>query len=53
MTSGSPGATFRDPAGSLSFEDDLVVRRIGAPAREAVLDFLGRLCAGGFRSAAT
>ena len=41
MSSEFPGATFRDPAGSLSFEEDRVVRRIGAPAREAVLDFLG------------
>ncbi len=40
MTPASPSATFRDPAGSLSFEDDLVVRRIGASARVAVLDFL-------------
>jgi len=35
-----PDPTFRDPAGSLSFEDDLVVRRIHPAAREAVLDFL-------------
>jgi SAM-dependent methyltransferase len=40
MTSASPGATFRDPAGSLSFEDDLVIRRIGASARVAALDLL-------------
>jgi SAM-dependent methyltransferase len=40
MTSAVPGATFRDPAGSLSFEDDLVIRRIGPAARGAVLDLL-------------
>jgi SAM-dependent methyltransferase len=40
MTSGFPGATFRDPAGSLSFEENHAVRTIAAPAREAVLDFL-------------
>jgi SAM-dependent methyltransferase len=40
MTSALPSATFRDPSGSLSFEDDLVIRRIGALARPAVLDFL-------------
>jgi SAM-dependent methyltransferase len=40
MTSASPAATFRDPAGSLSFENDLVVRRVGASARVAVLDLL-------------
>jgi len=40
MTSALPSATFRDPAGSLSFEDDLVVRRIGAAARAPVLEFL-------------
>jgi len=32
--------TFRDPAGSLSFEDDLVVRTIHPAAREQVLEFL-------------
>src|ERR1700678_30961 len=36
----APLATFRDPAGSLSFEDDVAVRRIGANAREDVLEFL-------------
>jgi SAM-dependent methyltransferase len=41
MTSRSPRATFRDPAGSLSFEDDQVIRRIGQSSREAVLDLLG------------
>jgi SAM-dependent methyltransferase len=40
MTLVSPGATFRDPAGSLSFEDDQVIRRIDASARTAVLDLL-------------
>jgi SAM-dependent methyltransferase len=41
MTPALPGATFRDPAGSLSFEDDQVIRRIDASARCAVLDLLG------------
>ncbi len=40
MTSALPGATFRDPAGSLFFEDGLVVRRIGESAREEVLALL-------------
>jgi SAM-dependent methyltransferase len=40
MTSASPRATFRDPAGSLSFEDGLVIRRVDASARAAVLDLL-------------
>jgi SAM-dependent methyltransferase len=40
MTAASPGATFRDPAGSLSFEDDHVIRRIDASARAATLDLL-------------
>jgi SAM-dependent methyltransferase len=40
MTSALPRATFRDPAGSLSFEDNLVVRRISPVARPDVLDFL-------------
>src|ERR1035437_2563399 len=40
MTSALPSSTFCDPSGSLSFEDDLVIRRIGALARPAVLDFL-------------
>ena len=40
MTSALPGATFRDPAGSLSFEDNLVIRRIDPSARSAVLDLL-------------
>ncbi len=40
MTSALPAATFRDPAGSLSFERDLVIRRVDASARGAVLDLL-------------
>lgn len=40
MTAASPSPTFRDPAGSLSFEDDLVVRRIDDSARAAVFDLL-------------
>ncbi|HEV2646646.1 MAG TPA: class I SAM-dependent methyltransferase [Acidobacteriaceae bacterium] len=40
MTSRWPRATFRDPAGSLSFEEDRVIRRIGRSSREGVLDFL-------------
>jgi SAM-dependent methyltransferase len=40
MTSALPGATFRDPAGSLSFEADQVLRRIDPSARAAVLDLL-------------
>src|SRR5665213_3518505 len=40
MTSALPGATFRDPAGSLSFEDGLVLRRIGESARADVLALL-------------
>src|ERR1017187_4098929 len=40
MTSASPAATFRDPAGSLRFEGGLVVRTIDASARAAVLDYL-------------
>ena len=40
MTSALPGATFRDPAGSLSFEDNLVIRRIDPSARGVVLDLL-------------
>jgi SAM-dependent methyltransferase len=40
MTSASPSATFRDPAGSLSFEEGQVIRRIGASSRSAAFDFL-------------
>ncbi len=35
-----PCATFRDPAGSVSFEDGQVVRRVSYPSRQQVLDFL-------------
>jgi hypothetical protein len=41
MISAAPSPTFRDPAGSLSIEDDRAVRRIHPEAREAVLDFIG------------
>jgi SAM-dependent methyltransferase len=41
MTSGVPCPTFRDPAGSLSFEDDRVVRTIHSSARVELLEFLG------------
>jgi len=40
MNSVSPRATFRDPAGSLSFEGDQAVRCIAPSARADVLDFL-------------
>jgi SAM-dependent methyltransferase len=40
MTSRSPSVTFRDPAGSLSFQDDLVIRRISAASRGDVVDLL-------------
>jgi SAM-dependent methyltransferase len=40
MTSALPAATFRDPAGSLSFENNQVIRRIDASARAEVLDLL-------------
>jgi SAM-dependent methyltransferase len=40
MTAATLAATFRDPAGSLVFEDDVAVRTIGAAARESVLEFL-------------
>jgi SAM-dependent methyltransferase len=40
MTFALPCATFRDPSGSLSFEDDQVIRRIDASARADVLDLL-------------
>jgi len=35
-----PTPTFRDPAGSLTIEDDRAVRRIHPEAREAVLEFV-------------
>src|ERR1017187_2193906 len=40
MPSALPGATFRDPAGSLSFEDNQVIRSIAPSAHAAVLDLL-------------
>ena len=40
MTLVSPRATFRDPAGSLSFEDHQVIRTIDPSARAAVFDLL-------------
>jgi SAM-dependent methyltransferase len=40
MTAATPEPTFRDPAGSLAFEEDRVVRRIRPEARLGVLDFL-------------
>jgi SAM-dependent methyltransferase len=40
MTSATPGPTFRDPAGSLGFEGNRVVRTIQPAARAAVLEFL-------------
>jgi SAM-dependent methyltransferase len=40
MTSALPCPTFRDPAGSLCFENDQVIRRIAPSARDAVLDLL-------------
>ncbi|MEO6802340.1 MAG: methyltransferase type 12 [Granulicella sp.] len=45
MTSVVPCPTFRDPAGSLSFEDDRVVRTIRASGRDSLLEFLAsHLC---------
>ncbi len=40
MTSGTPTATFRDPAGSLSLEDDFAVRTIHPAARDQVMEFV-------------
>jgi hypothetical protein len=40
MSSASPRATFRDPAGALSFEGELAVRTIAPSSRADVLDFL-------------
>jgi SAM-dependent methyltransferase len=40
MNSASPSETFRDPAGSLSLQGDLAIRRISPSARGAVLDLL-------------
>ena len=40
MTSGTPTATFRDPSGSLSLEEDLAVRTIHPSARDHVMEFV-------------
>jgi SAM-dependent methyltransferase len=40
MTSGTPTATFRDPAGSLSLEGDFAVRTIHPSARDQVMEFV-------------
>ena len=40
MTSAAPGPTFRDPAGSLTIEENRAVRRIHPEAREAALEFI-------------
>ena len=40
MTSALPNATFRDPSGSLSFEENLVIRKIDPSANADVLNFL-------------
>jgi hypothetical protein len=40
MTSGTPTATFRDPAGSLSLEEDFAVRTIHPSARDQVMEFV-------------
>lgn len=40
MTSSLPSPTFRDPAGSLHFEEDRVVRSIHASAQDSVMEFL-------------
>ena len=40
MTHGTPTATFRDPAGSLSLEGDLAVRTIHPEARDQVMGFV-------------
>ncbi len=40
MTSGTPTATFRDPAGSLRLEDDFAVRTIHPSARDQVMEFV-------------
>lgn len=41
MKAATPEPTFRDPAGSLAFEEGRVVRSIRPEARLGVLDFLG------------
>ncbi len=40
MNNGTPTATFRDPAGSLSLEGDLAVRTIRPDARAEVMEFV-------------
>ena len=40
MTPGTPTATFRDPAGSLSLEGDFAVRTIHPSARDQVMEFV-------------
>ncbi|MDP9039866.1 MAG: class I SAM-dependent methyltransferase [Acidobacteriota bacterium] len=40
MNRSSPSATFRDPAGSLSFKENHAVRQIAAAARGPALEFL-------------
>ncbi len=40
MTNGTPTATFRDPAGSLSLEGDFAVRTIHPSARDQVMEFV-------------
>ncbi len=40
MTNGTPTATFRDPAGSLSLEGDFAVRTIHPEARDQVMEFV-------------
>ena len=40
MTNGTPTATFRDPAGSLSLEGDFAIRTIHPEAREQVMEFV-------------
>ncbi len=40
MTIETPRPTFRDPAGSLSFNDEFAVRTIAASAKESVLEFV-------------
>jgi 2-polyprenyl-3-methyl-5-hydroxy-6-metoxy-1,4-benzoquinol methylase len=40
MTDGTPIATFRDPAGSLSLEGDFAIRSIHPEARDQVMEFV-------------
>jgi SAM-dependent methyltransferase len=40
MNNGTPTATFRDPAGSLSLEGDFAVRTIHPEARDEVMEFV-------------